>query len=138
MLNLCYWCLFTMHTEKAQLISCFVNDYCIPTTLFKTISKLKSNSFNVYSNRTLEAVILLFTNCSFERKKVWYDPMCFIVVCLSISLFLSLSLCCHQLPLIRKLRTHALRIFHSSIIIHTYMHKQTYIDLNLPKQVITD
>ena len=39
-LNLLDWCLFTMHTEKAKLISCFVNDYCLPTTLFKTISKL--------------------------------------------------------------------------------------------------
>ena len=39
-LNLCYWCLFTMQSEKAKLISCFVNDYCIHTMLFKTISKL--------------------------------------------------------------------------------------------------
>ena len=40
--TLFYWFLFTMHTEKAKLISCFVNDYYIPTTLFKTKSKLKS------------------------------------------------------------------------------------------------
>ena len=40
-LNLCYWCLLMMHTEKAKLISCFVNDYYIPTTFFKTVSKLK-------------------------------------------------------------------------------------------------
>ena len=31
-----------MQSEKAKLMSCFVNDYCIPTTLFKTISKLKA------------------------------------------------------------------------------------------------
>ena len=27
--------------KKAKSMSCFANDYCIPTTLFKTISKLK-------------------------------------------------------------------------------------------------
>jgi hypothetical protein len=54
-----------MHTEKAKLISCFVNDYCIPKTLFETISKLKIKKyiFNLYSNRTLQAVVLLFPNC---------------------------------------------------------------------------
>ena len=31
-----------MQSEKARLISCFVNDYWIPTTLFEPISKLKT------------------------------------------------------------------------------------------------
>jgi hypothetical protein len=34
-----------MHTEKVKLISCFVNDYCIPTTFFKTISKLNNKNY---------------------------------------------------------------------------------------------
>ena len=43
-------CLFMMQCEKAKLMFCFVNDYCIPTTLFKTISKLnKKTIFLIYT-----------------------------------------------------------------------------------------
>jgi hypothetical protein len=38
-------CLFMMQREKAKLMFCFVNDYCIPTTLFKTISKLNNKNY---------------------------------------------------------------------------------------------
>ena len=41
-LNVFDWCLFMMQSEEAKLISCFVTDYCKPTTLFKTISKFKN------------------------------------------------------------------------------------------------
>ena len=130
MLNLCYWCLFTMHTEKAKLISCFVNDYCIPTTLFKTISNLKY-IFLIFFKKNFASCDLDFSKLP-HLKNYRYDPLCFIVV--------SLSLCLSgvvNFALERKLRTYALRIFHS-ILIRTYMHKQTYVDSHLPKRVITN
>ena len=72
-----------------------------------------------YSNRTLQAVILHFANCPFKRKKVWYDPLCFIAVSLSLCLSLSILLLC-----VSYTHTNALCIFHS-ILMHTYVHKQT-------------
>ena len=129
MLNLCYWCLFKMHTETAKLISCFVNDYCIPTTLFKTVSKLKY-MFLILFKKNFASCDLDFSKLPHLKKKVRYDPLCFIV-----SLSLSLSGVVN-FALERKLRTYVLRIFHS-ILIRTYEHKRTYVDSHLPKRVIT-
>ena len=87
------WFLFTMYTEKAKLISCFGNDYCIPTTLFKTISKL--NIKTIFSTCTKIELSKLwscfFQTAPIKRKKVRYDPLCFIVsLCLSLCLSLRL------------------------------------------------
>jgi hypothetical protein len=137
MLKICYWCLFTMHTKKAKLISCFVNDYCIPTTLFKTISKLKYlYIFNFFKK--------IFASCDLDFSKLpHFKKRCGTIRCTllsSLSVCLSLSLCLSgvvNFALVRKLRTYALRTFHS-ILIRTYVHKQTYVDSHLPKRVITN
>ena len=132
MLNLCYWCLFKMHTEKAKLISCFVNDYCIPTTLFKTISNLKIKTIFLFFTQTglCKLWSCFFQIALFKRKKgTVRSPV----------LYCRLSLCLSgvvNFALERKLRTYTLRIFHS-ILIRTYEHKPTYVDSHLPKRVIT-
>ena len=131
-----------MQSENAQLISCFVNDYCIPTILFKTISKLKLKTiFPMFTQiEHCKLWSCIFQTAPFKRKKVWYNPLCFmpsvsssVSFCLCLSLFLSILLL-----YISCIHTYALRIFHSSILIHMYVLKQTYIDLHLPKQVITN
>ena len=78
MLNLRYWCLFMMQSEKAQLISCFVNDYCIPTTLFKTISKLKY-MFLILFKKNFASCDLDFSKLP-HLKNYRYDPLHFIIV----------------------------------------------------------
>jgi hypothetical protein len=124
-----------MHTEKAKLISCFGNDYCIPRTFSKTISKLNNKHyiFNLYSNRTLQAVILLFPSCPLKKKKgVVQSPVLYCLsVCLSIYLFVCLSVIV-KVALKRELCAYALHIVHS-ILSHMYVNKQMYIDLHLPK-----
>ena len=89
-LSLCYWCLFMTQSEKAKLISCFVNDYCIPTTLFKTTSKLKY-IFLILFKKNFASCDLAFFKLP-PWKKVQYDPLCFIVVSLSLCVSVSLSL----------------------------------------------
>ena len=67
--KICYWCLFMMQSEKAKLISCFVNDYCIPTTLFKTISKLNI-VFSICTQKELcKLWSCFFQTTPFKRKK---------------------------------------------------------------------
>ena len=103
--------------KQAKLMSCFVNDYWIPTNLFKTTSKLKNIIFNFYSNRPLQAVILLFPNCPLSKKKgmVWCPALyCCLFVCLS---WFSINFAVKH-----KLCTYVLCIFHS-IIIRTYINK---------------
>jgi hypothetical protein len=97
-LNLCDWCLFMMQSEKAKLISCFGNAYCIPTTFFKTISKLKLKTlFLIFTQRELcKLWSCFFQTAPFKRKKVRYNPLRFIIVCLSLCLSISLSLCCRR------------------------------------------
>ena len=116
-----------------NLIYSFLLQHQIITNCYNYI-KIKHYIFNLYSNRTLQAVILPFSNYPIlKEKEVWCDPLCFIIV-ISLSLSLSgvvnFSLKC-------KLRTYALHIFHT-ILIWTYVHQQTYIDSHLPKQVITN
>ena len=116
-LNLCYLCFFMMQSEKAQLISCFGNDYCIPTALFKTISNLKVKTILYFLPRQdFASCDLAFSKLPYlKEKKVRYDPLCFIVVSLSVSLSGVVNFAFE-----RKLRTYALRIFHS-ILIRTYV-----------------
>ena len=134
-LNLCYWCLFTMQSVKAKLMSCFVNDYCIPTTLFKTISKLKIKQKNYIFIFCFQIELWKLWSCFFQAaplKKVWYNPRHFIIIIpeynprgsggarnsrssLSLSVVINFAL-------VRKLRTYTLHIFHSSILICTYTH----------------
>jgi hypothetical protein len=121
-------------------------NWCL--ALLMTIAYLEHFS-KLYQNKTLKTIFLIFTKieyyelwscvsqtATFKRKKVWYDPMCFIVVCLSVCLSVSPSVII-KFALVHKLHMHALCIFHS-ILIRTYVLKQTYIDLHLPKGVLTN
>ena len=93
-LKICYWCLFMMQSEKAQLISCFVNDYCIPTTLFKTISNLKIKTILLFFTQTglCKLWSCFFQIALFKRKKgTVRSPVLYSR--LSVSLSLSLSVC---------------------------------------------
>ena len=109
-----WWC----NLKKAQLISCFVNDYCIPTTLFKTISKLKI-VFSICTQTELcKLWSCFFQAAPFKQKGVVQSPVLYLCLFLCVSLSVCIVV---NFPLIHKLCTYALRIFHS-ILIHMYMH----------------
>jgi hypothetical protein len=138
-----------MQSEKAKLIYCFVNDYCIPRTLFKTISKLniKTVFLNCTETELYKLWCCFFQAAPFKWKKYGTIPCALLSsVSLSVSLSLSLSVCLSvsvsggvvSFALVCKLHTYALHICHSSILIHTNVHEQTYIESHLPKQVITN
>ena len=118
---------------KAKLISCFGNAYCIPTTFFKTISKLKLKTlFLIFTQRELCKLWSCFFQIAlFKRKKgTVQSPVLYCCISLCVSLFLSLSLfvCVFvNFAFVRKLHTYTLRTFHS-ILIHTYIH--TYTNAN--------
>jgi hypothetical protein len=84
-----------MQSEKAKLISCFVNDYCIPTTLFKTISKLRTIFFICTQTELCKLWSYFFQTTPFKRKKDSMIPCALssLSLCLSVCLSLSLSLC---------------------------------------------
>ena len=116
--KICYWCLFMMQSEKAKLISCFVNDYCIPTTLFKIISKLKS-IFSMFTQTELWKLWSCFLQTApFKRKKVRYNPLCFIVVSLSLSLSILVSY-------ISYVHTHYVSFIPQCWYVRTCMNKHT-------------
>ena len=70
-----------MQSEKPKLMSCFGNDYCIATTLFITISKINNKSiFMIFTKKGFWNLwSCFFLTVSFERKKVWHNPLCFII-----------------------------------------------------------
>ena len=89
-----------MQSEKAKLMSCFGNDYCIPTTLFKTISKLKY-MFLILFKKNFGSCDLDFSKLPHLKKKVRYDPLCFIMdgmdsPCMMFQFFGGVSNCMHR------------------------------------------
>ena len=115
-LNLCYWCLFTMQSEKAKLVVCFVNDYCILRSLFKTILnlKIKKKHFYFILKQSFASCGLAFYQLSlFKKEKVWCDPLCFML-----SVSFSFSLCFHSASMLLL----NVPIMYSSFSPDTYLH----------------
>ena len=94
-LKLCYWCLFMMQSKKAKLISCFGNAYCIPTTLFKTISKLNKQNIFLFCTQTELWTLwfCFFQTAPFKRKKRYGTIPCTLSLSLTHTLSLSCQLC---------------------------------------------